>query len=212
MDSIIDLSYPIYNGMSCYPGDPDVSIRQVRSIKKDRVNVTEISFGSHTGTHLDVPSHMLEHGKSLDKTDLSCFFGTAIKLHLNRYTEYDLSDFQYDGLILETGWGVHFNNPDLYFTNKRPSIPISLAQTLAETGIKFFGCDLPSVDQSGSRNKIIHCTFLEKNIVIYENLANLDKLPEGVPFTFIGFPLGIHGIDGSPVRAVGIIKKMLMIK
>ncbi|MBF0301507.1 MAG: hypothetical protein HQK73_00575, partial [Desulfamplus sp.] len=64
--------------------------------------------------------------------------------------------------------------------------------------------DLPSVDQSGVQDKIIHLTFLNKNIIIYENLTNLDKIPEGIPFTFIGFPLNIYDIDGSPVRAVGI--------
>lgn len=204
MDTIIDLSHSIYDGMPCYPGDPEVNLEQVRQIGKDRVNVTQIVLGSHTGTHLDAPSHMIENGNSLDKTDLSCFFGTAIKMSLSRYTEYDLSTFSYDGVILETGWSAHFNNPTRYFSNERPSIPTSLSQALADTGIKFFGCDLPSVDRSGARDKIIHCVFLKKNIIIYENLTNLDKLPEGVPFTFIGFPLNIYGIDGSPVRAVGI--------
>ncbi|MBF0203600.1 MAG: cyclase family protein [Desulfamplus sp.] len=204
MNEFIDLSHPIYNGMPCYPGDPEVSLKQVRQIGKDRVNVTQISFGSHTGTHVDAPSHMLENGQSLDKTDLSHFFGTAVKLHLERWDEYDLKSFSYDGLILETGWAIHFDNPGRYFSNKRPSIPNSFVHALANTDIKFFGCDLPSVDQSGQPDKIIHCTFLEKNIVIYENLTNLDKLPEGIPFTFIGFPLNMREIDGSPVRAVGI--------
>ncbi|MBF0301506.1 MAG: cyclase family protein, partial [Desulfamplus sp.] len=62
MDIIIDLSHPIYDGMPCYPGDPGVRIERVKQIGKDRVNVTEISMGSHTGTHLDAPSHMIKNG------------------------------------------------------------------------------------------------------------------------------------------------------
>ena len=67
-------------------------------------------------------------------------------------------------------------------------------------------CDLPSVDKGGTRGKIIHQKLLSNDVVIYENLANLENLPKGQPFIFIGFPLNIQDIDGSPVRAVAILK------
>ncbi|MBF0378162.1 MAG: cyclase family protein [Desulfamplus sp.] len=221
-DKLIDLSHPIYCGMPSYPGDPEVSLEKVREIGNDRVNVTKITLGSHSGTHLDVPSHMIQNGDSLDKIDLSCFFGKTIKINFSNLYKYSedglykciqdnsnylnnvLTPFQYDGVILETGWWLNFNNPALYFSNQRPVIPISFVKSLLDIKIKFFGCDLPSVDQSGVKDKVIHNLFLQNNIIIYENLTNLDKLPELTPFTFIGFPLSIYGIDGSPVRAVAI--------
>ncbi|MCP4353693.1 MAG: cyclase family protein [Desulfobacterales bacterium] len=203
MNTLIDLSYPLCNGMPCYPGDPEIMLKQA---KDDRTKVTEISFGSHTATHVDVPSHLLENGKTLGDMDLLSFFGQAVKLSLKNYMKYDPQEFKYDGIILETGWGEYYRDNEKYFGNTRPSIPLSLAESLSATGLKFFGCDLPSVDKSGAKEKIIHQKFLSKNIVIYENLANLEKLPEGAPFTFIGFPLNIPGIDGSPVRAIAVLK------
>jgi kynurenine formamidase len=41
--------------------------------------------------------------------------------------------------------------------------------------------------------------------VIVESLTNLDRLTEH--FTFIGFPLGITGRDGSPIRAVALVER-----
>ena len=68
--------------------------------------------------------------------------------------------------------------------------------------IKFFGCDLPSVDESGSKNKKNHHSFLDNEIIIYEALNNLAKLKLLEPFQFYGFPLAFKNLDGSPVRAI----------
>ena len=43
-------------------------------------------------------------------------------------------------------------------------------------------------------------------MVIVESLANLDALPDDVEFTFIGFPLPWTGVDGSPIRAVAVVR------
>ena len=208
-DIFIDLSHSIYDSMPCYPTDPQVRLEQVKCISKNGSNVTGISFGSHTGTHADAPYHVSESGKKLDQLPLSSFYGRAVKLHINRCAEFDPQSCsngrEIDGVILETGWSDHFNDPARYFAKDRPGVPLSLARKLSESNIRFFGCDLPGVDESMVQDKVIHRTFLEKNIVIYENLANLDQLPECIPFLFMAFPLPIRNIDGSPVRAVAMI-------
>lgn len=206
MNIIIDLSHPLYQGMPHYPTDPEIRLETVKNIEKNRSKVTEISLGSHTATHVDAPSHIFENGKGLESIDLSHFFGLAVKLNLNNQKEYDLEGIKYDGIILETDWGQYFDEPKRYFSNDRPSIPLSLVEHFIEKNIKFFGCDLPSVDKSGTKEKIIHQKLLSNDVVIYENLANLEKLPNGLPFMFIGFPLNIQDIDGSPVRAVAVLK------
>ena len=48
-------------------------------------------------------------------------------------------------------------------------------------------------------------SLLDRQILTYTDLVNLDQLPEGVEFTFYGLPLPIEGGDGSPVRAIAII-------
>ena len=85
-------------------------------------------------------------------------------------------------------------------------MPSEIVKESIKKNIKFFGCDLPSVDVSGSTEKSIHNLLLGSDIIIYESLTNLDKLPLLSPFTFYGFPLPFVGLDGSPVRAVAMLE------
>lgn len=201
----IDLSHPISNGMPTYPTDPDVSIVKEKEIDKDRSLVHSFTMGTHTGTHLDVPSHIIADGKTLDDFPLSTFTGTAVKLNENSYTSLDRLEEKIDVIIYDTGWDRHFNNPQIFYGPDKPSIPDSLIRKIRLSDLKIFGCDLPSVDASGSKEKPIHHALLGSNIIIYETLTNLDQLPLLKPFEFYGFPLPFDKLDGSPVRAVGVI-------
>ncbi|MHC1725621.1 MAG: cyclase family protein [Syntrophobacteraceae bacterium] len=208
MSRFIDLSLPLFEGMPHYPTDPPTLLREAKSIESSRTRVTQVSFGSHTGTHVDVPSHVFKDGRSLEQMDLSSFLGRAVKLRLDRFFEYDLKGLEYDGVLLETGWGQYYDGePQRYHGPDRPAISSLVVDKLLDRPLRFFGCDLPSVDRSGVREKIVHSRFLALNLVIYENLTNLEQLPEAVPFTFIGLPLNFQGIDGSPVRAISVLEK-----
>ena len=80
-------------------------------------------------------------------------------------------------------------------------IPEKLVHIAINLELKFFGCDLPSVDESGSSEKPVHNALLKSDIIIYETLTNLNELPMLKPFSFFGFPLAFTDLDGSPVRA-----------
>ncbi len=58
----------------------------------------------------------------------------------------------------------------------------------------------------GSISEDLQRALLEAGIVTYTNLVNLDQLPTQNSFIFYGLPLKIKDGDGSPVRAVAIIK------
>lgn len=75
---IIDLSLTIYNGMETFPGDPEVRIDIVQNYKKHTWQLRHLSFGSHTGTHVDAFSHMDPQGISVDKIPLERFFCRAV--------------------------------------------------------------------------------------------------------------------------------------
>jgi arylformamidase len=44
------------------------------------VRETSIAFSSHTGTHIDAPSHFLEHGESVDHISLAKINGPCVVL------------------------------------------------------------------------------------------------------------------------------------
>ena len=201
----IDLSYPISNEMTTYPSDPNVTIVREKEIHLDRTLLHRFTMGTHTGTHLDAPAHIISGGKTLDDFPLSSFTGKTVKVDLNSIRELDKVDEKVNGIIFDSNWYMRFKEPEIYFGSDRPEIPIYLVKKVIEMGVKYFGCDLPSVDVSGSEDKPIHNALLGANIIVYESLTNLNQLPMLTPFQFYGFPLPFVGLDGSPVRAVAIV-------
>ena len=201
----IDLSHPISNDMATYPSDPNVAIVREKEIHSDRTLLHRFTMGTHTGTHLDAPAHIIPNGKTLDDFPLSSFSGKTVKVNLNSISELDKIDEKVDGIIFESSWYKRFNEPAIYFGSDRPSIPKALVKKVIAMSIKYFGCDLPSVDGSGSIDKPIHNALLGENIIVYESLTNLNQLPLLTPFEFYGFPLPFIGLDGSPVRAIAMI-------
>src|ERR1700694_7279 len=63
--------------MTVYRGNPAVRIRPVMTLATDGVNVSELRLGSHTGTHVDAPSHFIKGGKGIDRVDPNRFIGPA---------------------------------------------------------------------------------------------------------------------------------------
>jgi arylformamidase len=202
---IIDLSHQISDGMATYPSDPDVIITKGKDISTDRTLQHSFTMGTHTGTHLDVPAHILNRGKTLSNYSLSHFHGRTIRINDQTIDELGRFEAEIDGVIYDTEWYRRYDDPDQYFGSGRPAIPVELVDKVIGMGLKYFGCDLPSVDASGIKEKPIHLALLGADIIIYESLTNLGKLPLLTPFDFYGFPLALKNLDGCPVRAVGII-------
>ncbi|MHA1238988.1 MAG: cyclase family protein [Candidatus Odinarchaeia archaeon] len=204
---IIDLSYTIHHEMLRYPGDPPVAFVKFAEVERDKVNLTQLILGSHSGTHIDAPKHFVKHGLGVDKVDLAKCFGEAILLDLSEYElngEIDVKIFrrfknevkQYKRVVVKTGWFKHWGEPK--FFSDYPELTVDTAHWLVEHEIELLGVDTPSV---GSPE--VHKVLLEKNIVIIENL-NLADLNVN-RFTLIALPLRMREIDGSPIRAVAII-------
>lgn len=202
---LVDLSHPLSNDMSTYPTDPEISIVREKGIETDRTLLHRFTMGTHTGTHLDVPAHIILGGKTLSDFPLTAFLGNAVKVDKNSYESLDQVEGEIDGIIYDTGWYRNFNDSSIYYGSDRPAIPTGLVEKLTGMGVKFFGCDLPSVDASGSKEKPIHNALLGAGIIIYESLTNLNQLTLLATFNFYGFPLPFKGLDGCPVRAVGLI-------
>lgn len=74
---VIDLSLPIADGMHVYPGDPEVKVKIAHTYERHTWELRELSLGSHTGTHVDAPSHMHPGAATLDELPLERFFGPS---------------------------------------------------------------------------------------------------------------------------------------
>ena len=68
---IIDLSHPIHPTKPVYPGTAPPSIAATAALDKDGFEEHQITFTTHTGTHVDAPSHMLADAETLDRLPLA---------------------------------------------------------------------------------------------------------------------------------------------
>jgi kynurenine formamidase len=215
MASLVDLSHPLKPGQPCFPGDPELSLVAYHTVASIGCHVTQLSLSSHQGTHLDVPFHVFDDGKTVDQMPLARFFGPAVLVDLapggclDAKTSITLemllphaAKFQPGAKVLyRTGWDRRYGQPG--FFSDSPSLTVEAARWIAERRIGLLGMDTgtPSTESLES-----HWILLgqEAEIVLVECLANLDRLPER--FTFFGFPLNLEGRDGSPIRAVALVE------
>lgn len=205
--SWIDLTHTLFSGMPVYPGDEPPFFDEVATLADYGYRERRIQMGSHAGTHMDAPAHMLEGGQTLDQMPLDAFMGRGFVLdarELKSIERCHLEAFESaistcDFLLLHTGWSERWGRPD-YFEGY-PCLTQEAALYLAEKKLKGIGVDSPSVDAVDSADYPIHKSLLERGFVIIENLFNLDQLL-GKSFEFYALPMKLENAEGSPVRAM----------
>jgi arylformamidase len=194
------------SGLQTYPGDPVVLISPKNTISAQGYNVLNLCMGTHSGTHIDAPLHLIDNSISADEIQLEKFLGKAVFIEVLKnenegvYLE-DLKSFDLGGadiLIVRTGWEVN-KYKDNYFKNF-PYFSADCADYIISKKIKAIGTDMPSVD-GPEQNAAFHKKILSKGIPIIEGLVNLKQVV-GKKMMFCAFPLKIEDSDGSPVRAV----------
>ena len=96
--------------MPTYPSDPNVSIVREKDVVSDRTLIHRISLGTHTGTHLDVPAHIIVGGKMLDDFSISTFSGRCVMIDEKTFNDLDEIEKNIDGIIYNTGWYKNYDN------------------------------------------------------------------------------------------------------
>lgn len=205
MSKLIDLSYEIYNKMPIYPGDIEVEIENDKKIIEDGYCNHNLKMGMHTGTHLDLPAHMLEDVRNVTDLSLDSLCGRAklicavgekvikVKEEYNKLIEKD------DIVLIYTGFAKEYGSKEYY--EEHPLISEEFADFLIEKEVKILGFDMPSPDQSPFK---IHNKLFANDIFILENLCNLEKLLGIESFKIFIFPLKIRA-EAAPVRAAAEI-------
>ena len=89
--TLIDLSHPLVHGQQTFPWDPKLSIIPHGNTKTLRYNITQLSMGTHQGTHLDAMYHFIDDGKTLDQMPLDWFYGPARVLRIPKEPNGDIT-------------------------------------------------------------------------------------------------------------------------
>lgn len=201
MAKIIDISLPIYEGMPVYPNNPGVKINP---LKTPTTFISEITFGSHTGTHLDVPRHIFEDGSGVDKINLDQLVGPARILDMTHCrTAVTVDDLKKENIQPGERILVKTQNSIRGFKQFYPDyiyLDGDAAEFLAQQKILLFGIDSLSIKQKGSSDTRPHTELLRDNIVIIEGL-DLSQVNPGY-YNLFCLPLKFVGLDGSPARVI----------
>lgn len=200
----IDLSVDINENTPVYPGDPKTKIQQCGILDKNGYEDHYLCIGTHSGTHIDAPSHMVKNGKNLNKIPLEQFVGNGIVINIDKKFDMEIikkAPIKKGDIVLFNTGMSKFYHQSIYYDN-RPAMTEETAHYLVNKKIKMVGVDMCSVDYEPFS---IHRILLKKNILIIENLTNLDQL-DGKEFKVYAFPIKLQ-IDGAPARVIAAKKK-----
>jgi kynurenine formamidase len=187
----------------------------------------------HGGTHLDAPVHFAESGHTANEIPLEELIGQAVVIDATTRAddpdrEIAVADIETweavngtlpEGAIvlLRTGWGERWPDPQRYLgTAARgagavgdlhfPGLSEAAARLLVERGTRAVGIDTASIDRGQSTEFRAHRTLAAANVPIFENVANLDRLPPRGAVV-IALPMKIAGGTGGPLRIVAFLPR-----
>jgi arylformamidase len=203
---LYDVSVPVRTGGLIYPGNPEILIEAQQAISKGAgANVSRISFGSHTGTHVDAAKHFFDDGQTVDDIPLERLAGPAILIAVDagspsvtaeELRRHDIGS--HTRVLIRTRNSSLLSDPE--FHRDYVFLAPDGAEYLVEKGVGLVGVDYLSIEQFRSGHHRTHRTLLEQNVVIVEGL-DLSAPPPG-EYDFYCLPLKLEGLDGAPARAI----------
>jgi arylformamidase len=176
---------------------------------------SQVSMGSHAGTHIDAPLHFIKNGESIDQIPLHRFLGKAHVYnvsHLSNQHEITLNEIQKllqyavvgQSIFFNFNWGHLFDKPEIYY-KKQSWISEEAARFILSMKPPIIACDMamldnPSNGQGCDKDSPIHKIFLGHSTPLVENALFPQELSGDINYAV--FPLKLFNLDGSPTRLV----------
>jgi len=190
----------------------------------------------HGGTHLDAPIHFSANGLTLDKLPLTSLTGRAVLIDVsgkalkNRDYLVNVADIEAwekrNGkipantiILFRTGYGKYYPDRASYFGTAKTGVealpelhfpgidPVTTQWLVDNRDIKALGLDTPSMDYGQSKDFKTHQILLGRNKPGFENLANLDLLPEKGIY-IVALPMKIGKGSGGPLRIIAGLQEV----
>lgn len=204
---IYDISVPVYTGMVVWPGDGGVLIERESKIEAgDNANVSHLSLGAHTGTHVDAPYHFIPEGVTLDHVPLERWVGKALVVEINGVKTITAAQVAAAGLpegvervLFKTDNGTIWARPQQAFEPGFVALSPDAAQFLVDRGVGLVGIDYLSIAPF-KQSRPTHEILLSAGMVILEGV-DLRAVAPGW-YTLYCLPLKLVGVDGAPARAI----------
>lgn len=209
----VDLSLTIHPDMPKMPFLPCPAIDRLSEQSETSLQVSEVSFATHIGTHVDAACHAVAGGRSIEEYGPGRWLGRAVvhEVDADPKGEIGVSAVEpvgdaldgADALVLRTGWeelvdgDAYHDHP--YFTDELATW--LAARDLGWVGMDFLTPDRPPELRPEGFTYPVHTTLLSGDTLIVENLTNLAGLA-GATVDVAALPTKLAGCDGAPIRVV----------
>ncbi len=206
--TIYDISLTISPDMPVWPGDPAVALTQVAFIDQgDSANVSHISLGVHTGTHIDAPHHFLNDHRTVESLPLDVLTGPCYVFQfpddVDAITAEVLARTAWPAGVTRVLFGTRnskiWARGEKTFQTDFVAITEDGARWLVAQGVRLVGVDYLSVAPY-KQSRPTHEILLEAGVIPVEGL-DLSRAPRGF-YDLYCLPLKIAGSDGAPARAI----------
>ncbi|MFL5734492.1 MAG: cyclase family protein [Chloroflexia bacterium] len=200
-----DISVAIRPGMAVWADEVPVELDPVLTVARDGAAVSRLCLGTHTGTHVDPPSHFIEGGASAQEMSLEQMIGPCA---LRRFEErFEIAAEHLESasipegttrLLLATPSAALWDVPG--FHTNYTGLALSGAEWCLRRGIRLVGIDYLSIERVDSPTAWgTHVALLGAGVVILEGL-DMRGVPEG-EYNLVCLPLKLENGDGAPARA-----------
>ena len=203
----IDLSLTLKSGMLHWPGDPPVLVERVHDMDKgDRLNLSRMVLGVHSGTHLDAPLHFITGAPGIDRVPLDLLIGEARVVEIGAAVSVKEKDLAPHGIergeriLLRTGNSTRHLLHKEAFDETFVYLEEEAARFLAARGIRVLGVDYLSVGGYQKNGADVHRVLLEAGVAVIEGLDLAEV--SAARYDMICLPMKILESDGAPARVV----------
>jgi len=202
----LDISVGLSDGMVRWPSNPPVSIKRVQDMDHGgHSNVSLLSFGSHTGTHVDAPIHFLNRLPGVDKMPPDATVGPARVVAIEDPNVIDVPELEKarpergERLLFKTR-----NSPRCWkeprFVEDFVYLTTEGGRYLVDRGVRTVGVDYLSVGGYKKNGGELHRLLLEAGVWVIEGLDLTAAAPGA--YELLCLPLKIVDGDGAPARAL----------
>lgn len=197
MNDVIDATRELSPSVPLYLGDQAPVFTQRDG---GQIAVTDLILTTHTGTHIDAPSHYIRNALPIDCIPFSKLMGPCRVINVENTTETINPTIVMKHLsgVKKVFFKTQASNMDC-FDVTYPHINLDLAKLIVTNGIDCIGIDSPSIEAFDGGGAV-HRELLSGGVIIIE-LLDLSSVREG-DYWMIALPLKLKGLDGSPCRVI----------
>ncbi len=201
----IDISVTLHNDLVSWPNNQPVKITRDKCLDDYHCNLSSMSLGTHSGTHMDAPLHFIDGARGLETIPPEATIGEARVIEINNpevITADELSnhDLQPGQRILFKTKNSERDWPNQPFMNDAVYVGTDAGKLLAEKSIRTVGIDYLSVGGYEKNGPEVHRVLLEAEIWVIEGLFLKDVSPGR--YELVCLPLKVVDSDGAPARAL----------